>query len=216
MLKQEEVERIAVQLYREAGFDGEEPIPPPRLARAILGSNAVRLIEQRAIRGPAVLARVGSEWRIYVREDLDAQQRLFCVAHELGELAMHREGLLDDKGVDPEDASDRIAAALIAPRPAARAAYKKKPAGWQGHPEAWAQLALAFNSSESCAALRYSEATGTPLILLTPKVIRRRGDWMPWPAEHELRSEASHPGIVKARLRDDPQRLVVLCERIGG
>lgn len=206
-LTQGEIETIVGRLYRIAGFNDVAPVPPPRLARALLGPRSVRLIERSAIRGSAVLARVRGEWRIYVREDLDQQERLFCVAHELGEWAVGEEaGYVEEReGVDLEQSSDRIAGAIMLPRRAALKAYGKVRKNWT-------QLALAFGTSESCAALRYSEVTNEPLVLLTPNSARRRGDWIPWPREVDLRSNERHPGIVKAQLRDDPQRFVAMQE----
>lgn len=202
MLEQVAIEELADRLYGEAGLRADAPASPFRLAMSLLGERAVRRFRDEDLRLEAYLARVGGEWRIYLREGLSPVRSRFNLGHEIAEWALRREGIRDGHGMDVESSADALAAALLAPRPFATSACRARGGSWT-------QLALDFGCTESCAALRYGEVTGEPLALVTPASIRERGAPAPWPEDSLMRSAAPCPGVVKVRLRDDPNRIVV-------
>jgi len=152
------------------------------------------------MRHSAAVARIGDVWRIYIRSDLTERERNFSIAHELAEWLIARRGLGD---ADTEQSADAMAAAILVPKP-----FALKACGVRG--AKWSQLARDFRASESCAALRYGEVTGEPLVLLTPRCARERGQPYPWPPNECLKKPGKIPGIRKACLRDDPRRVVAL------
>jgi hypothetical protein len=199
MLDQPQIEGIACDLYRAAGFSPDSPVDPLELARGLMGRRAVRFVGDTVlIHHNAAVSRIGTEWRLYLRKGLPDRVRRFSCAHEIGEWFLARQGLAD---ADVEASADALAAAILAPKPFAAQACRRGPR--------YPQLAKAFGSTESCAALRFGEVTDRPLVLVTARCTRERGAPFPWPADSELRSDARLPGLAKAWLRDDPSRLVV-------
>lgn len=197
-----ELEHIAEAAYRDVGLDPERP-HPTRLARALLGVDAV-LRGPRPVATPAALVRVGESWRIVIGRSLPPLYALFAVAHELGHWLLRRHGLDDTD----EAAADYLGAALVAPRPAFRAAWRTK--GCE-----LAQLAEALHMTETGAALRLGEVLRVPLAVVAPHRVRVRGPeaWI-WPAEPTLRGWARRPapGLRRVRLTDDPRRVVLEAE----
>ena len=191
-----DIEGTAQSLYRKAGLEPSDIVSPLTLVTSLLGPNTVRLVHAAALPGGAALARVGQEWRIYVRQFLPPQQKRFVLLHELAHWAL---------GVTAEEATcDALAAALLLPRPAFLQVLRR-----QGH--RLPALAEKFGTTESCVALRIAETTDEPTALVTPRSVRVRGAEFGWPTEGELRQIArgSTPGIRKAVLRDDPRRTLL-------
>lgn len=199
MLEQVEIERLVEELYRIAGFDGDEPVAPETLVRVTMGDRALRFVDGSVLRHNAAVARVGTEWRVYLRRGLPDVTRRFSVAHELSEWFLARLAGVDRTHI--EQSADCMAAAVLAPKPYAARVCKKRGGRWR-------QLALDFGCTESCAALRFGEVTGKPLALATRFTVRERGEPIPWPSLEELQSPGMCPGIRKARLRDDMSRVV--------
>lgn len=199
-----ELEGIAEAAYREAGLDTEAP-SPARLARALLGPAAI-LRGPRPLHGPAALVRVGQDWRIILARGLPPLEAAFAVGHELGHWLLRRHGCLPDN--DEERHADYLAGALLAPRRAFLAA--RRALG-----EDLPRLAHALRMTETGAALRLGEVTGLPLAVVAPRRVRVRGDesWV-WPDEETLRRWAGRriPGLLRARLRDDPRRVMMAAE----
>jgi hypothetical protein len=195
----EELEGTAEATYRRAGLDPGEAADLVELAERLLGAGAVRAVHGGALPGAAALARVGSSWCVFVRARLPEQRVLFAVGHELGHHVL---------GADaPEWACDAFAGALLAPRQAyLRAAREIGPN--------WSALAERFHCSESWSALRWGEVIGTPTALIAPLSVRVRGEPYAWPERpSELRALAlaPRPGLARARLRDDPHRIIMRC-----
>src|SRR5262245_27311373 len=164
MQEQREIESFALEVYWEAGFLTETPVEPEKLARKLLGPLSVRFVGFDVLRThAAALARLGKEWRVYLRKGLPAVERRFCCAHELAEWFLADRCVPDPH---PEQSADCLAAALLAPKPFAERACKARGPQWR-------QLALDFGTTESCAALRFGEITGRPLALVTPTSVRR-------------------------------------------
>lgn len=193
---------IAESLYRSAKLDPAEPCSPLRLATTLLGERCVRSVPPRALPGDACLARINSSWRIYLSSAATPERSRFAVCHELAHWAL---GIGSESDAD-EQVCDALAACLIAPRAAFAAALTRTG-------EAFRPLARSFVCTESCMALRVGEVTGKSLALVTPLNVRVRGTSWSWPPETELRriagARTSLPGIRRARLRDDPRRIVV-------
>lgn len=201
-----ELEGLAEGAYREAGEDPARP-NVTRVARALLGAGSI-VRGPRPICGPAALIRVGTEWRIYLAHSVPPTYAAFAVGHELGHWLLARAGVRDN---DEQPSADYLGGALIAPRPAFLAAYRAVGRDFR-------QLAAAFSTTETGAALRLGEVLHLPLAVISPALVRVRGpeEWA-WPDESVLRRWARRPapGIRKVRLSDDPRRVVLDAEAIG-
>lgn len=192
----EEIEGEAELLYRQAGFSTDEQAPTVLLARRLLGPESIRTVHAEALPGDGCLARVGGEWRIYVRRCAPPQAKRFALLHELAHWALGGEAT--------ELECDALSAALLVPRRAYLRVLAREGLRLPA-------LALAFGTTETCVALRLGEATSEPLALITPATVRVRGQEWSWPSEHTIRSwvKGRAPGLKKARLRDDNRRFLL-------
>lgn len=198
------IEVEAARLYRVAGLDYWRGAAVGELVRGLLGGDALRTAPASALPADGVIARVHGRWFIYVREGLrDAR---FVALHELAHWALGAGAT--------ETECDRLAAALLAPRPAFDRAIREL-----GPRRSYTGLARWFGSTETAAALRYGEVTGEPLVVVAPASVRVRGAAYSWPSEPELRGlvkERRLPGLSKATLRDDPLRVALrVALRVG-
>ena len=157
----------------------------------------------RGAEGEAI--RVGARFRAYVSNRLGPFRAAFALAHELAHVHL---GILEHGAPELEALCDGIAACVLCPRRAFRAAVSE-----HGR-QAWAQLALDFGTDETCAALRVGEVVGIPLVVVAPRSIRVRGDAWTWPDERALRRLARNggPGVERAVLRDDARRVVLVAD----
>ena len=76
-------------------------------------------LTELADRYPAVAAKVKQEYYIFLSDDLNIEQERWCLAHELGHIALgHLEGESPPCGKEEaEQQADRFALALLAPCP---------------------------------------------------------------------------------------------------
>jgi hypothetical protein len=196
-LTPEEIEGSVEATYRRAGLELDEPAHPVDIAEALLGEGCVRGVHAGALPGAGSLARFqGRSW-IFFRSSLPVVRLPFVVAHEIGHFVLGAEA--------PEWACDAFAGALLAPRRAFMRATQELGADWSA-------LSRRFGCTESWAALRWGEVIGEPLALVAPVTLRVRGEPYGWPEEPtKLRAlaAADRPGLRKARLRDDPRRVVL-------
>lgn len=193
-MDQADVEGLAAWAYRTAGVDDDAPVSPLELARKVLRSD-VPIHRFHGLRTPTALARVGEEWRIYVRNRLTPRAMAWLTAHEVAEYILRIEGY---RGADVETVADQVAAALRCPRRAYLRALRACGTDWP-------ELAAAFGTSQSSAVLRWGEVTGEPVLLVAPAhPPRPRGEPYLWPARG-----SSGPGIVRERLTDDTRRTVL-------
>lgn len=191
------IEMEARSIYRRGRLDEETGAPPAAIIRSVLGSSAVHFVPENALRQGGALARVGADWRIYLRKGLPAREVGFVALHELAHF------VLGEAGTESE--CNALAAALLAPGPAFARVADRAGKG------VFTRLARWFNCSESLAVLRMGEL-GTPTALLTPESVRLRGATFSWPARAEIRRLANGkalPGLRKAHLRDDPLRIAL-------
>lgn len=199
-MEQMVLEGIADDAYRMAGLDAENP-NVSRLARALLGANALRR-GPRPIAGPAALVRVNDDWHIFLSRSLPPLYALFAIAHELGHWLFARHGY---DGDNEERDADRLGGALQAPR---RAFLSARRAFGNNLPA----IANAFSITETGAALRLGEVERHPLAVIAPATVRVRGpeEWV-WPDESTLRRWAKRPapGLRNTRLTDDPRRVLL-------
>jgi hypothetical protein len=188
-------------LIERAGFSSDATPTPFTLATRLLGEHGLVFAS-----GMAQGARyVPEERRIRVRPRLGAVRARFLVAHELGEMRLDELGYTGD---DREQLADAIAAGLLCPRAPFRAAVRE-------HGRELPVLAREFMTSESIALLRYGEATGTPVVLVTPQHVHVRGDDFGWPSARELRriavAEEVPPEIERREISDARRRVGLLA-----
>jgi hypothetical protein len=200
-----EVEGLAVALYERLGFDPAQPVDTFRLARKLLGPDAIE--RGTSIAGvPAKLFVVNGERRIAVSRKLSTSYARFYAGHELGHVVLDEIGYRED---DLEAACDMFGAAVMAPIPAVAALLR---AFGRDH-EAIAQE---VGSTQTWAALRVAECLGIPRAIITPARVYARGPeafvWGPEDALRRLARGALRPGLVRVRLTDDPKRVVLDAE----
>ena len=208
MMEPRELEGLAEALYHEAGFEPDEPESPVALARALIGRDAVEVVPPGTLRfTPAQLALVNSRWRIYVQRTEPAAM-FFSVAHELGHWALRREGY---QGQDEERLADYLGACIIAPATAFARAVKAVG-------DDMGELANIFDTTQSLVALRWGERTSTPLALVRPGLVRVRSQVeFVWPDERTITRWARGippRGLVKTRLTDDTQRVLLVADDV--
>ena len=199
-LEQADIEGIAEDIYRRAKLDPSEPADPHRIAAKLLGDDAIQIVRGGPLRGDGYLARVGSQWRIYVKAKLSNERRLWVLSHELAEYALR--DVVDER---IEKLADAAAAAVLVPRRAVRRAFRV--------PEDIPRLSSSLCVSGTLAALRVGEAGGPPVAVVAPAHVHVRGpeSWS-WPSERELRglAKAGAVGVDRLRLPDDPRRTVLI------
>lgn len=192
-----EVEALAVATYRRLGFDPAEPVSTFKIARAMLGPNAIEKGTLVAV--AAQLFTVKGERRIAYSRKLAPEYASFHVAHELGHVLCDEVGF---RGPRLEQVCDQLAAALMAPLPAIGALVR---AGVT-HEE----LADEVVATQTWAALRIAEYLKIPRAVLTPARVYVRGDEsFRWPLSVRKLATKDVPGIRRTSLTDDPARLVL-------
>lgn len=197
------LEGLAIATYERAGIDPAKPVSPLRVARKLLGDDAI--VRPPSMLGPpAALIAIDGERRIAVKRSVPIEYARFFVGHELGHLVLEREGYVGD---DVEVCCDYFAAALIAPRPAV---FGLQRAFGFDLPE----IARAAGSTQTWAALRCAEVLRLPLAVIAATVrVRGPEEWI-WPEEETLRRWARRPpsGLAKTTLTDDRRRVVLVAD----
>ena len=189
---------MARWIYERAGFDQAEPPGPSRIAAAL--GIQIATAPKRGAWGHGCLVRLSGQWQVWLAPGLPAQHKAFAIAHELAEWAFR------DSGIDElEPLCDATAGAILAPR--------KAFASVTGHAPDFAALAKMFRTTESCVALRFGEVVGHPLALVSPRLVRVRGEDWCWPDEQGIRRLVSRPNknVRVVSLSDDRERRVILA-----
>lgn len=198
------LEGLACAFYEECGADPSRPVSPFVLARRALGPDAI-IRPPTMIASPAVLLMANGSERIAIKRSVPRRSAAFMVGHELAHWILRRDRY---DGDDEERDASYLAGCLLAPRPAFQSALRHV------GPD-FADLAEVFAADETFAALRESEVTGKPRVVLARSFAWVRGDAWSWPDEHRLRTWARGrpgPGVRKTRLSDKPQRFVLDVE----
>lgn len=190
-----EAEGVARWLYDRAGADLDDPPDPLDLADA-LGVN-VEYARGDTIGQDGTLSRIDGRWTVQLSRSAPVERARFALGHELGEWACRRR-------IEPEIEAlcDAISAAVLLPRPALLAALRH-------FGDDLPALARAFRVTETCAALRVGEVTGRPMLLVSPGLVRARGEAYGWPTDSEVRRQMRSgelPGLRSCRLGDDRRR----------
>jgi hypothetical protein len=189
-------EREACRLYRKAGLDWSEGAAPFDLITGIMGPDSVRWAESDWLRGGGAAVRIGATWKIYLYRHHPKNNLRFIACHELSHIWLGRGAT--------ETECDALAACLLAPRPAFQSALREVGSDY-------AKLAKWFVTTEAWAALRFGEVTLAPPALVSPASVRIRGEWSLSSEPSAVRALAGQvaPGLRRARLRDDPRRIVL-------
>lgn len=192
-----DVEGFAVATYERLGFDPSEPVSTFRLARALLGPDAIERAQLNGVGASTFV--VNGRRRIAYSRKLAPEYAAFFVSHELAHLVLAEEGFT---GPRLEQTCDQLGAALMAPMPAVAAMIR---AGL-GHEE----LADEVVSTQTWAALRVAECLRIPRAVVTPARVYVRGDEsFRWPLSVRRLATKDAPGLRRTRLTDDPARVVL-------
>ncbi len=203
-----DVECEARWLLEAKGFALDDAPDALELATCWLGPEPIIVVGSLEVWGDGEVEEVvEGEWKIFVRSHLSPQRLQFTICHELAEWHLKQIGYQPEHFSVKEEVADRLAAALIAPRGAFRAAVRR-------HDYDFEQLALDFGTDQTCSALRLGEVEMIPLLAIGPRV-RVRGPEFGWPKTidqlRRLAAKTPLPGIRKAQLTDDPSRVVLMA-----
>ena len=202
-----DLEGIAAAILREAGLDGTEQPDVAALAACLLGPDGLSF-ERGGLTRDAMLDAVGDDWVIRARIALPLHRLRFVVCHEIAEWWLSTRERYQGENI--ENAANYIAAALIAPPAAFRAALRY-------HGRDFRALAAAFVASETTIALRDAELHRIARVVVAPNLRVRGPESFVWPAERILRGWAAEggPGLARTRLTDDPRRVVLDVDDTG-
>jgi hypothetical protein len=188
------LEGVVEEMYGRADAAPGDVWMPTRLARRL----GVRVVRIRGAVDRGRLSRVNGEPVIGVRAGLPTAIEEWTVGHELGHLF----------GVVDEAACDYVGAAIpMRRRPFLRALHDLG--------DAWHLLGERFGATSTSAALRAAELEERALAVVTPKRVYPRLIHLP---DEAIRRLARHgaPGIVRAKLVDEPRRTVVEAREVEG
>jgi hypothetical protein len=196
-----EIEGLAVEFYKRLNLDPEQPVDTFRLARRLLGAQAI--VKGTSLVGmPAKVFFVLGERKIAVNRKIPVPYQQFYVGHELGHIVCDEIDYAED---DLEQVCDHFGAAIMAPIPAISSLLRTFGRDHEA-------IANEVGSTQTWAALRVAEYLKIPRAIVTPQKLYTRGpdEWQ-WGSEQELRRlvRVERPGITKVRLTDDPRRVVI-------
>jgi Zn-dependent peptidase ImmA (M78 family) len=132
----------------------------------------------------------------------------FFVGHELGHIVLEELGYREN---DLETVCDQFGAAVMAPIPAVSAMLRIFGRDHEA-------IADEVCSTQTWAALRVAECLRIPRAIVTPHRVYARGpEEFVWGPEDELRKLArgNRPGVMRARLTDDPRRVLIDIDDTG-
>jgi hypothetical protein len=143
---------------------------------------------------------------ICIRSTLPRAAFRWAVLHELAEWHLQRIGY---RGENVEQMAELVTACLVVPRAAFTARLRELG-------ERWDQLAIGFDTSQTCVALRFLEVRDVPGAVDAPTQIRARGPARGWQSDETIRrlvrTEALPIGLRKTRLTDDRRRVLLIDE----
>jgi hypothetical protein len=193
-----DLETLAVTMLQEAGMGLSEPVCVVALVKRIVGEDALRFAPEGVLPGNGSLVRVGTQWRIYLRQSAPDHLKRFVALHEVAHYVLGPSAT--------EQECDQLAAAVLLPRPAFLREHL------DNHRRI-STIARGYGSDETCAWLRRAELLGEALAVVGPRRVLSRGALTPhWLPSQELRQLADAPrtrGLRKSRLTDDPARIVL-------
>lgn len=202
LLEPFEIEGEALTLIRSVGLDPARAPSPAAIANAMPDVDVEYVL--RASR-PAKLAIRHGRPTLRILNTASTLARAWFIAHELGEIIIHRRGIEHE---NVEQLADNLGAAIIAPAPAmsiVRARFEDD----IGRAAKWLRL------SQTITALRYGEVWDRLVIVLERTRVKRRGASFEIPPERELRRIAATgggDGLSVVPITDAPGRIVLLGE----
>lgn len=139
-----------------------------------------------------------------MKPGLPPRLEVFAIHHEIAE--RHFFGRVQRE--DIESLCDQLAYRLRMPHNAFRELARSVGPNWRA-------LSRPFFASQTAAALRYLEVTGTPGVVISQRSLRARGEAWVWPDAAELRRLAkarSLPREVRRhRITDRPGSVVLVA-----
>lgn len=192
-----DAEEIAQWVRAKAKVDSDQILSPRALAKR--AGVRVQVAPRTGLWGDATFTMVRGRPTIWLAPKLPIERATFAVCHELAEWALRSRR-------DPtiEQLADAAAAAILAPRNLFREALAHVG-------DDLPALAHVFQTTETCMGLRIGEVTAEPVALVSPKLVRVRGDEWGWPPAEEIRRlsrGAEGPALLRlVRLTDDARRV---------
>jgi hypothetical protein len=193
--QQLEFEGLAQEVRRRAGVDDGRLELVSKMATALLGRGAVRLVP--GMRGAAYLKRSQKGgWYIVVNPDMPDVR--FNLAHELAEWALVCVANFRGTELERERAANYVAAAILAPARAVLHTYVEVG-------ERYKKIADRFGLSQTSAVLRLAEVRGDDRAIVTRSgnvLVRTQGAF-PWAEVPVVEVARGRPwtGLSSTRLR---------------
>lgn len=191
------LEGIAIDAYRRAGLDPQQPVSTLKLARLLHGPETIMRVPSLLGGRQAALCWVNGTPRIALRKCIPLDYLGHCCGHELAHVELGRP---HDGDPDLEGECDYLASCFMATRPAALSLHRAF--GWELR-----EIANEVVATQTWAALRLGETLLVPVAAVSPTTVRVRGpEETSWPDEATIRSWARRPGPGLRKIRIDDQR----------
>lgn len=192
-----DAEGIAQWVRTRAKVDPGKIVSPRRLAR--MAGVKVASAPRAGLWKDATFTKVLGKPVIWLAPKLPIERSTFAICHELAEWALR-----EQREESIEQLADAAAAAILAPRQLFREALAHVGSDLP-------ELARVFSTTETCMGLRIGEVTAEPVALVSPKLVRVRGEEWGWPSEDEIRRLSrgtDGPALLRlVRLTDDARRV---------
>jgi hypothetical protein len=194
-----ELEGLANSVFRVTGID---PATAPSPAEIVKAHPDIQVEYVMRASRPARFGYIRGVPTMRILNTAPALARAWFIAHELGEIVLHRAGA-DDEAV--EQLADNVAACIIAPTVAVRTIRNRYDLDFE-------HAARRLRLSQTILALRYGEIWGGLVIVLERSRVKTRGGFE-IPSERDLRRIAAAgggDGLTVIPVTDAPGRMLLL------